>query len=348
MKIKKRKKKSNGRFKLSKRGEIKEEARGISHDSLSKSRQIRHDFLQKYKFIPSSILVHNTGDKAIDLSRGYAHVRKQTKKLIAETAPMLASSGMVVQGYTTPRDGGLGNQEYGNAVLSRFTQNIGRFMVQFYCPEGGIVYDPFAGHNSRMQLVFETGRSYIGYDVSKEFMDHNKVIMKTLLKKANKGFFKGQANHNNRFIELHLKSSSSVNIPDNYADFTITSPPYWDIEYYGPEEEQLGKVTSYKKFLKALKKHIEENYRVLKQGSFCCWFMNDFRKKNKFYPYHIDIYNLFCKVGFTPFNIYILKLPSVTKNFLQWTIRTKILPKEHEYVLVFVKGEIKNEDKKKK
>ena len=84
--------------------------------------------------------------------------------------------------------------------------------------------------------------------------------------------------------------------------------------------------------------HVEENYRILKRGTYCCWFINDFRKDKVFYPYHVDLYKLFIDVGFTPFNIYIVDLGNpVNAAFVQDIIKNKILPKKHEYILVFKK-----------
>lgn len=330
MQIKKRKKSG---FNLRKKIDSRDKSRGISHDSLLKSRQIRKDFLRKYGFIACSVLEHDPCKKAIDFSKGYSHVRKKTRKHISENCPTLLGSGMSAQGYTVPR-GGLGDQEYGSAVLSKFTQNIGRFFVDFLCKEKGVVYDPFAGHNSRMQLVFESGRHYYGFDVSKQFMKYNREIKKILIKSAKIGLMSRSSVPE---INLYEQSSEKVPLESNFADFTITSPPYWDIEYYGPEKKQLGMNKEYSGFIKAIKVHIKENYRVLKKGCFACWFVNDFRKKKKFYPYHIDIYNCFVECKFEPFNIYILKLPSLTKQFIQGVEDNKVLAKAHEYILVFRK-----------
>ena len=66
--------------------------------------------------------------------------------------------------------------------------------------------------------------------------------------------------------------------------------------------------------------------------------MNDFRLVGKFYPYHIDVFQLFIKAGFKPFNIYIVDLgASFLEAFVQKIITTKIFPKRHEYCLLFMK-----------
>jgi len=139
-------------------------------------------------------------------------------------------------------------------------------------------------------------------------------------------------------ITLIEGSSAKVDLPDNYADFTITSPPYWDIEYYGDEPEQLGNAKTYDNFLDALSAHIRENFRILKSGAFCAWFVNDFRKNNIFYPYHSDLIYFFQEAGFEMFNIYIVDLGNTFgKIFAQQIEKSKIFPKRHEYCLLFQK-----------
>ena len=113
--------------------------------------------------------------------------------------------------------------------------------------------------------------------------------------------------------------------------------PLFDLNY-GPEEEQLGIGKTYEEFLAGLQQCANENYRVLKEGAFCAWFINDFRKNNQFYAYHIDTYNILVKAGFKPFNIYIVDLKSTpNKAFKKWIVNTKILPKQHEYIVVVQK-----------
>ena len=298
--------------------------RGKTSSSLNESRDLRSMFLQNYKQFPSTILKHDKRESdlyAIGSGRGYEDTGC-TKRRGKKVGPEFEMSGKGrMPGPGTKSD-----------ALSGFSQNIGRMITDFYCPDKGIVYDPFAGHNSRMSLVFSGGRTYIGCDVSKEFMKFNKIICEKLLKRV--GFFAPKDNT----IILKEISSHDVDLPDNYADFTITSPPYWDIEYYGDEPEQLGKCETYQLFIERITLHIQENLRILKPGAYCCWFINDFVKDNVFYPYHSDLISVFSKVGFEVFAIYIVDLGStIACCFLQPVFKRMRFAKRHEYCLVFRK-----------
>lgn len=312
--------------------EIDENAKGINMDSLRKSRDARSKFLNKFGTIPQSILIADRTDvkKRMDIitdemgggAAGYQKERaKKYKKEGVERG--LEKTGFVMQGRTKYE------------ILSAFPQNIGRIIVDIYCPENGLVYDPFCGHNSRMELVFKMGRSYIGVDICKRFMEANRKIRDILLEKRNHGFISSK---NKNTIELIEGSSAKVDLPDNFADFTITSPPYYNVEYYGPEEEQLGNAKTYDEFLLNMYDHVAENFRILKPGAFSCWFINDFRQKGVFYPYHIDLYTLFINAGFEPFNIYIVDLGWPANGaFVYDIVEHKLLAKRHEYCLVFKK-----------
>lgn len=311
---------------------LRKKEKGLNAKALAKSRKIKSEFLTEIgsKKVPTSILIHDRSEvisKTTDTSRkkrggGYAfHYKQKQREMYAgkNYTPGMEKSGLKLQGRTN--------------TLSAFPQNIGRIITKIYCPKNGTVYDAFAGHASRMELCHKAGMNYVGYDICHEYMVENRKMRKVLLKRNRDSLLP-----NDNWINLVEESSHKVDLPDNYADFSITSPPYWCQEYYGPEEQQLGNAKTYKRFLHYLYPHVKENYRVLKQGAFCCWFINDFRRKGKFYPYHIDLFGLFIKAGFTPFNIYIVDLGNpVNAAFVQDITNNKILPKKHEYVLVFRK-----------
>lgn len=214
-----------------------------------------------------------------------------------------------------------------SGALSNFPQNIGRSIVLFYSDPGQTIFDPFAGHNSRMDLCITAGRHYIGCDLSTDFMELNFRRSEWLRKKYK------LAN-----IELHHCDSRKVPIYSEVGDFTITSPPYWDIEFYGNEPGQLGKCKTYKEFLVNLYNVVKENFRLLKPGAYAVWFVNDFRKKNKLYLYHVDMMKLGRKAGFEIYDILIVDFRRGIRDcFPNQIIESRILPKRHEYGIVFRK-----------
>ena len=216
---------------------------------------------------------------------------------------------------------------------SMFPKNIAKRIYLWYANKGDTVWDPCAGHNSRMEACFETQRNYIGYDVSKEYMKINEQVKQRLLN----NYFVSPDNKLPT-IELYLKDSRECDLPDASIDLVFTSPPYWDIEFYGDEAEQLGNANTYKGFLHELEIILAQAYRVLKSEKFCIINVNDFRKDSTFYAYHADVIALALHVGFEMHDIIIMQYPSsVRLSFPIQLYEAKETAKVHEYLLIFKK-----------
>jgi len=222
---------------------------------------------------------------------------------------------------------GVSGRGCANGALSVFPQNIGKALLLLYTSERDTVFDPFAGHNSRMEFCVRADRHYIGCDVSKKFMAFNEERAALLRKE-----------YPDIFIKLYEMDSRKCGELEEEADFTITSPPYYDIEYYGDEHQQLGKSKNYFEFLRSMARVVAGNYKQLKRGAFCVYFINDFRREGRFHAYHIDMYNILKDAGFTPWDMLITDLGQPLRAcFPAQVIEAQILPKRHEYGVVMRK-----------
>jgi DNA modification methylase len=285
-----------------------------------------------------SIMVHNRNDKAIDLTadrrRAFAVSEGESMldNIIGDFDEIVDKDGYKGHLRVTYQ----GSRGKGKG-LSRFPQNICRKVVKFYTKEWDTVVDPFAGHNSRFQAVFSCNRHYYGQDLCHEFMEDNFKAREMLLaERKGKLFLPTKV----PILELVEGDSRKLPWPDNFGDFTITSPPYWHLEDYGPEKEQLGTIDdgSYESFLEGLKQVAAENYRVLKPGSYCVWFIQDFRYDGRFYNYHGDTIRIMEEVGFKQQDIIISDLgPSFRATFFVQCFNIKVIPKRHEYGVVMYK-----------
>lgn len=302
------------------------EAKGKTITALRNSKSNRNALIALFGGpggVPSSIMRAKESERL-----GVDGDEEATKRNYDETAPYIEKSREAKQKVLKDAFS-ISGRGCGNGALSKFFQGIGRSMVLLYSEPGQTVFDPFAGHNSRMELCVRAGRHYVGCDLSTEFMKFN-------LKRADQLRRKFPATT----IELHHVDSRKVPVKSLSADFTITSPPYYDIEHYGDEVEQLGKSETYKEFLQGLGQVMHENYRVLRPGSFAVWFVNDFRRKGKFHLYHVDTIRLAKKAGFEPHDLLVVDLGnSIRDCFTNQIVETRIIPKRHEYGLVFRKPE---------
>ncbi len=304
--------------------------KGKGLDALKDSQRGRQHAIMMFngkKNLPSSVMRAERArpDPAMDehqAKRGYADSSPVGKKLRSLSGKQKLSPADL-------RSFAVSCQGCAEGALSKFPQNIGHSITTLYCPKGGVVFDPFAGHNSRMELCVRAGFEYIGCDLSNDFMRANRKRRKAL-----------KAEFPSARISLIHGDSRSIALDDNIGDFTITSPPYWDIEYYGDEKEQLGNGT-YKEFLAGMQEVMNENFRILKPGAYAAWFINDFRRKGKMYWYHVDIMRLGKKAGFVCHDIMITDFgPGLRDCFINQTLSQKILPKRHEYGVIFTKPSV--------
>lgn len=274
------------------------------------------------QWLPCSVMKHQR-TPADDDDAAISGGRRYTEQL-----PEYNASGMA-----TARDGAVKsmhrmNQGSLNGALSRFPQQIGRTVVLLYAETGDVVVDPFAGHNSRMELCVRAGMDYVGFDLSADFMAHNRARADVLRRECR-----------GRSITLyHRDSRDQSPVPDGYGDFTITSPPYYDTEYYGDEPGQLGNCPTYPAFLDEMQKVMDENYRTLKPGAYSAWFINDFCRDGRMYFYHADTIRLGEASGFIAHDIMVVDLGAcIREAFVNETRRSKRLPKRHEYGVIFRK-----------
>src|SRR3989339_739870 len=179
-------------------------------------------------------------------------------------------------------------------------------LIQIYTKdEGEVILDPFMGIGSTIIAAQNLNKKGIGIDLSKEFYN----IAKNRLSSMQLGLTENGSKYK---PDLYLGDSRKVlkNLPDSSVDLCINSPPYWDIlnqrrtadkkksVNYSNSDSDIGNINDYDKFLREVKKIYSEVYRMLKINKRCCVVVMDIRKKDKFYPLHIDITNIMRSVGF--------------------------------------------------
>lgn len=293
-------------------------------EDLVASREGRANVLAQFNGeLPTSILRYNSSDRAIDLivenERSYEN-SADDGGFDGKLGKAFSVSGRTCRGK--------------GAGLSRFPQNVGRRLLLFYTEPGDTVLDPFAGHNSRMELCWRADRHYKGNDISDYFQSMNYAVLLKLIQEREDDFFGKMPN-----VELTVGDSRHLPWENGTGDFTITSPPYYNLEHYGDEPEQLGLgARSYQDFLDRLGEVCVENFRVLKPGRFAVWCVNDFRLDGQFYDYHGDVIELMSEAGFVLHDEAIIDLvSSIAAAFANQALERKLLPKRHEYALIFQK-----------
>lgn len=136
---------------------------------------------------------------------------------------------------------------------------------------------------------------------------------------------------------------NSVNsIPEEPFDFIFSCPPYYDLEIYSDDPEDLSNMESYEDFLQVYRDIITRAAARLEENRFACFVVGDLRDKSGYYRGFIsDTIEAFQAVGCKLYNEAILvtalgSLPIRVNNQFQ---SGRKLGKTHQNILVFVKGD---------
>ena len=300
-------------------------------DSLKQSAVNRHKMKKLLGFIPFSILKLSRGKLSKSLFT-FQHERKNRKLINRENSIAAKNTNNQLERISNLK------KEFGNIAVAPYAGSINRHeisimpgeLVDFFCKyytRPGMVYiDPFMGQGVRLQVAKLCGLDYYGYDVSNEFYQYITRI-------------KNRIDNGKTKINTTLGDSRYPNnIPDNIGDFSFHSPPYWNIEYYGDETEQLGNGT-YNEFLDGMYLIYKNWLPKFKSGAYNVININDFRRNKRFYAYHVDLINIAIKAGWILHDIWIIDglIGGLPKAFaVDFNIK-KIAPKIHEYAIVLRK-----------
>ena len=216
-----------------------------------------------------------------------------------------------------------------------------RLIACFTPPDASLILDPFAGVGSTLLAAKELGKDAIGLEISAEFTQIAERRVDQMLP------FAGQTE-----IQIHTADSRELYryVPPSSIDMVVTSPPYWDIllqkrtadnkeqRDYGDPLADLGKIQNYEKFLLELRKIFEQVYDAMKPKSYCCVIVMDIRKKNRFYPYHIDISQFMQEIGFIFDDLIIWNRGQEYNNLRPLGYPSVFrVNKIHEFILIFQK-----------
>jgi len=316
---------------------------GKTPEDLEKSRAFREQIIRKYGFVPETII------KESELKKQWPSLHKEIIRYTKRTPSIQAQKKHAKMNYNIKtyetQNGEIKsfNQELSqfsissqnvrgaSGGLSTYPPELAKFIIEFYSNPYDYIGDPFAGHNSRLQVSYISGRSYIGYDICHEFVSWmEEKVIKEIQGKGNQiHLFEDKKNT----IILREQTSEKMVEADETFDMITTSPPY-GIEKYDDHPLQIGYNEDYDTMIKRLTIVLAECYRTLKKGKFCIWNINDFNKDNIFFPFHVDIAKAFQQVGFQLYQILIYEYVSGQgQAFASQVEMRKHCGKLHEYLV---------------
>jgi len=228
---------------------------------------------------------------------------------------------------------GIKSNEVREGGASVFDLALCEVIYKWFCPDGGSIFDPFAGGSVRGIVAQYLGYQYTGIDIRDEQIVSNREQALDILKVNNQpNYYVGDSN---KVLDDLISE----------YDFVFSCPPYGDLETYSELEDDISNM-EYEKFLVTYESIIAKSCKKLKRGCFACFVVGEFRDRQGFYQGFVpDTIRAFNKCGMKFYNEAIL-LNSIGSSMLRagGHMKKKKLVKVHQNILVFIKPQKENNE----
>lgn len=156
------------------------------------------------------------------------------------------------------------------AGTSIFDPVLCEISYKWFCVPEGKVLDPFAGGSVRAVVADKVGLAYTGIELRKEQIEANiEQVLEICGPKHNVNYH-------------HGNSSNLTALVEDEFDMVFTCPPYYDLEQYSDDPEDLSTMNS-DEFDESYRDIIQQAVFRLKENSFSVFVVGDVRAKNGLY-----------------------------------------------------------------
>lgn len=208
------------------------------------------------------------------------------------------------------------------ATYSVFPAPLVEWILLRYAPPESCILDAFAGGAVRGVVSTIMGYQYHGVEIRKAQIDENHGVLKSLGLKG---------------AVYHLSDGRYLDGIEGPFDVALTCPPYYDLEKYSNQPDDLSNLSSYEEFNAGMALSAVAHAKVMKPRAFVCIVVGLFRdKKGELIDFRAHTVENFREAGFTFWQDIIL-----SKNFGSAAKRStnswkglKLVP-IHEHLLVF-------------
>lgn len=226
------------------------------------------------------------------------------------------------------------NDNHGSGT-SIFDPVLCELSYRWFCPQGGLIIDPFAGGSVRGIVASKLGRRYFGCELRAEQVEANREQADRICDDPMPVWHCGDS----RDIVSHAAGIE--------ADFLFSCPPYADLEVYSDDPQDLSTL-AYEDFREVYFHIVAESAKLLKSDRFACFVIGEVRGKDgNYYGFVPDTIEAFRRAGLAFYNEAILVTAAGSlpiRAGKQFEVSRK-LGKTHQNVLVFVKGDAKKATK---
>lgn len=209
---------------------------------------------------------------------------------------------------------------------------------RWFCPEGGHIFDPFAGGSVRGIVAGFLGYRYTGIELRPKQVEANKVQAESIAKVNPDLIMPRWVIGDSSKMRDHLEPA------DSGFDMIFTCPPYFDLEVYSDDPRDGSTMHEYNEFIEWLTAIVKASVGRLAENRFAAVVIGEVRGKDGAYVNLVgDVTRAFIDAGMAYHNEAILITPActlplrVTSQFP----RGRKLGKCHQNVLFFWKGDVR-------
>ena len=205
----------------------------------------------------------------------------------------------------------------GTRALSKFNSENCKNIINFFTSKGDTILDPFAGR-TRAIISNYLDRKYVGFELTEKYFPTEST--------SDRKIFNMDSGHMDKVLDKSMK-----------FDLVFTCPPYWNMEKYSADENDLSTFKTYDDFLEGCNKRLEIASSYLKEDGFLIVVLMDFRKDGIFHTWHTDTINWFHRnTEFELYDTMIWEMSPAKRHPLypQALVNRRML-NTHEYCLVF-------------
>ena len=220
-----------------------------------------------------------------------------------------------------------------NQGASYFDPVLCETIIDWFCPVGGRVLNPFCGEASIGLIAGAMNCPFVGVDIRQEQVDINNATAAKAKFDTKPKFICGNS--------LNLDTILANNNVQPGFDLVFSSPPYYDLEIYSDIADDLSTKQSYEQFMADYKTIFAKAASALKDNRFLVVKVGEIRDEKGIYRNFVgDNIRVMTELGLKYYNEIILlnQFGTAPMRFNQ-NFRTRKIVKLHQNILVFFKGD---------
>lgn len=224
--------------------------------------------------------------------------------------------------------------------ISEFDPVLAELMVRWFSKEGDLILDPFAGGPTRGLVSGVLGRDYLGYDVYEAQVNANEQAWDNV----------NQTTAIPGKVVWNVADSMNALPQAPRADMIFTCPPYFNLEQYGIQDNDISNSPDYKTFLHKYADILLKAEERLKEGGFFVVVVSDVREKlhtpdhttGRYLGLVYDTLDILKFSGLKFYNELVLvnQAGTLPMRAYQPFLKSKKVGRQHQTVLVFYKGDL--------